>query len=256
LLQIEARQSGLPVLGDLSEMLGSESSAHTEIEIIRSRMVIGNAADELRADIQVQPVSLPIIGRFFGPEEKDNRILFAGWADAEKQLWIDQFAVPEWLLGSEFILEAGEGGAFTLRLDGELVLEGQPGKEVRSADQRIAIRVAELNAEPGTRFQVIKQSRLRVMQPLLADLSVAEKGRNTGILAVSLTGPNPEKVGKILDAVAKNYLLQNVQRRSAEAEKSLEFLDEQVPEIREELNAAEEKLNAYRLESESVDLSL
>ncbi|AJD48541.1 capsular exopolysaccharide family protein [Isoalcanivorax pacificus W11-5] len=256
LLQIEARQSGLPVLGDLSEMLGSESSAQTEIEIIRSRMVIGNAADELRADIQVQPASLPVIGRFFGPEEKDNRILFAGWADTEKQLWIDQLAVPEWLLGSTFILEAGEGGSFTLTLDGEPVLEGEPGKEARSADQRIAIRVAELNAEPGTRFEVVKQSRRRVMQQLLANLSVAEKGRNTGILTVSMTGANPEKVSKILDAVARNYLLQNVQRRSAEAEKSLEFLDEQVPEIRDELNAAEEKLNAYRLESESVDLSL
>ena len=51
-------------------------------------------------------------------------------------------------------------------------------------------------------------------------------------------------------------MLQNVERRSAEAENSLEFLGEQLPKIKEKLTEFEEKLNAYRLESESVDLSL
>lgn len=257
LLQIEARQSGLPVLGDLAEMLGGESSAQTEIEIVRSRMVLGNAADELRADIRVAPSRAPIIGRFFGPSDRDNQILFSGWGDSERQLWIEQFTVPDWLLGETFVLEAGdEPGAFRLLLEDVEVLAGQQGQLLNSGDGRITLKVLELNAEPGTRFDVRKLSRLAVMQQLQSSLSVGERGRNTGILNLSMTGINPARVQQTLDAVARNYLMQNVQRRSAEAEKSLEFLDEQVPQIRDELNDAEEKLNAYRLESESVDLSL
>jgi tyrosine-protein kinase Etk/Wzc len=71
-----------------------------------------------------------------------------------------------------------------------------------------------------------------------------------------MTGPSKERIKATLDAISEAYLLQNVERRSAEAENSLEFLGEQLPKIKEKLTEFEEKLNAYRLESESVDLSL
>ena len=256
LLQVEARQSGMPLIGDLTEMFGNESSAQTEIEIVRSRMVLGNASDELKVDIDVQPVAAPLIGRFTGPGPADNRILFSGWADAERQLWIERFDVPDWLRGEAFELRVQDSGDLVLMLAGEEVLGGPAGEALRSSDGRVVLHVAELNAAPGERFTLTKRSRANVIRNLQGILSVAERGRNTGILTLSMTGPHPGRVQATLDAVARNYLMQNIQRRSAEAEKSLEFLDEQVPEIREELEAAEKLLNEYRLESESVDLSL
>jgi len=73
---------------------------------------------------------------------------------------------------------------------------------------------------------------------------------------MAITGPHKTRIRTILDAISETYLLQNIKRLSAEAENSLDFLDEQLPEIKEKLTGAEEKLNAYRLKSESVDLSL
>ncbi len=71
-----------------------------------------------------------------------------------------------------------------------------------------------------------------------------------------MTGPDKERIQAVLDAIAENYLLQNINRQAAEAEQSLEFLNKQLPELKAELTEAEEQLNAYRLESDSVDMEM
>ena len=45
-------------------------------------------------------------------------------------------------------------------------------------------------------------------------------------------------------------------RKTEEAQKSLDFLKTHLPQVKEELNRAEEQLNVYRQQNESVDLSL
>lgn len=87
-------------------------------------------------------------------------------------------------------------------------------------------------------------------------LSVSERGKQTGILQLSMTGENRTKIKEILDDISQNYFLQNVERNSAEAEKSLVFLKKHLPEIKSQLNNAEDKLNHYRQLNESVDLNL
>ena len=59
-----------------------------------------------------------------------------------------------------------------------------------------------------------------------------------------------------LNNIAGNYLAQNISREAAQDAKSLEFLNSQLPKVREELDIAEDKLNNYRRQQDSVDLSL
>ncbi|HBX9334235.1 TPA: tyrosine-protein kinase, partial [Klebsiella pneumoniae] len=81
-------------------------------------------------------------------------------------------------------------------------------------------------------------------------------GKDTGILNISLTGDNPVLIEKIVNSIADNYLAQNIARQAAQDAKSLDFLNKQLPEVRSELDIAESKLNEYRRQSDSVDLSL
>ncbi|MBA1598849.1 tyrosine-protein kinase, partial [Klebsiella pneumoniae] len=61
---------------------------------------------------------------------------------------------------------------------------------------------------------------------------------------------------EILDSISQNYLSQNIARQAAQDAKSLEFLQQQLPKVRAELDQAEEKLNTFRRQNDSVDLSL
>ncbi|MGE5872394.1 tyrosine-protein kinase, partial [Klebsiella pneumoniae] len=67
---------------------------------------------------------------------------------------------------------------------------------------------------------------------------------------------NPILIRKIVDSIAQNYLSQNIARQAAQDEKSLEFLNIQLPKVRKDLDIAEDTLNQYRRQKDSVDLSL
>ncbi|HDZ2746383.1 TPA: tyrosine-protein kinase, partial [Klebsiella pneumoniae] len=78
----------------------------------------------------------------------------------------------------------------------------------------------------------------------------------TGMLTLTMTGDNPQQITKILDSISQNYLAQNVERQAAQDAKSLDFLNQQLPKVRNDLDQAEDKLNAYRKQRDSVDLTM
>ncbi|MFY0580959.1 polysaccharide biosynthesis tyrosine autokinase [Cystobacter fuscus] len=116
--------------------------------------------------------------------------------------------------------------------------------------------VSELDARPGTRFQVIRRARLEVVEELQRTLRLSEKGNNTGVLSVVLEGEDPPRLSATLGAIARHYVRQNVERRSEEVERTLAFLNTQLPGLRQELERAEGALSAHRAGSGIVDLGL
>ena len=60
----------------------------------------------------------------------------------------------------------------------------------------------------------------------------------------------------VLNTIAESYLSQNIERQEAQDSRSLTFLQHQLPKISHELDQAEARLNVYREQRDSVDLSL
>ncbi|WP_404645567.1 GNVR domain-containing protein, partial [Raoultella ornithinolytica] len=120
----------------------------------------------------------------------------------------------------------------------------------------ISIKVSDITAQPGTKFNVYYVTRLRAITDLQDLLSVADQGKDTGILTLSLTGEDAGLIERTLNSISTNYLAQNISRQAAQDAKSLDFLSEQLPKVRSELDTSEDKLNNYRRKSDSVDLSL
>ena len=114
--------------------------------------------------------------------------------------------------------------------------------------------MAVLRARSGTQFKVTKRRRASVIDDLQTDLRISEKGKKTGILSVALDGKDPKKVAAILDSIGRTYVRQNVERKSAEAAKTLEFVQEQIPIVRKNVDATEAAVQQYQLKKGSVDL--
>lgn len=258
LLQVEKKQGGMAGLEELSQAMGQEQSMAAEIAILRSRMVLGNVSEQLHADIVVRPDRDPWLGRFTAPDPVAPgvpRPLFAGYRDSETFVTVKQFIVPDNLRGRAFPLTADEQGHPQLRLGEKKVLGGPADQVLRSEDESIVLELGEW--QPGSEaLTLTRLTPLQAVGAIRSGLTVNEQGRDTGILNVGITGPDKERILAVLDAIAENYLLQNINRQAAEAEQSLEFLNKQLPELKAELTEAEEKLNAYRLESDSVDMQM
>lgn len=243
LVQVES-SVGSQLVKNLDSLLPDKPQSAAEIELLQSRMVLGKTVEDLHLDISVSQDYFPLFGK--------------GWArltgEKSGELAISRFTVPDALQNTPFTLEVGEGNHFTLKSDGDDVMSGEVGKLAQK--DGITLLLSDIQAEPGTSFTVIKSPSLLVMNRIKSNLLIEDSGKDTGVLNLTYTGPDPVEIRKTLDGITQNYLLQNVERKSAEAEKSLQFLQVQVPKVRGELDAAENKLNQFRQENDSVDLSL
>lgn len=264
LIQIEEKSgSTLSGLGELSDMLGSTPEAVTEIELLKSRAVIGQAVDNLKLDIIVEPRYFPVIGhwlaRRYNQESIDELAApllgFDSYAWGGENLDIFQLEVPNSYLSKPLVLVAGENKTYTLyNDDGEAVLQGAVGEQV--SNNGFTMQVKLLNARPETRFEVIKQRKLNTIIDYQQQLGAAERGKDSGIISLGLQHENPRYAINILNEVSRLYVRQNVERNSAEAAQSLEFLREQLPQVRKELERYEQALNEYQTSTKSVDITI
>ncbi len=262
LVQVERRSSISP-LGDMSSIFGEESDSQTaaEVQILRSRMVLGQVVDRLELDTVVTPTPLPVLGDALRRRGIERPGVMEGRAAVwgGETLALGRFEVADHLRGEPLTLRALGEGRFQLRLDGRELGEGEVGQTRSFQGDDIQLRVAALTAPAGAEFTLTKRSRAASVRSLAGRLNVSEVGggRNasTGMLSLTLTGTETDEITHALDTVAEVFLLQNVERQSAEAEQSLAFLQRQAPELRGQLAAAEDSLNEYRVGMDSVDLS-
>jgi tyrosine-protein kinase Etk/Wzc len=259
LVQVE-EQSKNGALDELSTLFSGSSPTEAEVEIIRSRSLVGGVVEELRLDLSAGPHYFPVIGRALarwrdGPAPASPFLGLSRYAWGGEKLSVQRLDVPPELEGGELTLVAGDGGRFTLLgPEGERLVEGQVG---RAADgQGVSLFVEQLQARPETQFRIAKSSRNAATDRLRRDLAVAEIGKKTGIIRLELEGRSPSQIAATLNAVTRAYLRQNVERKSAEAEKTLAFLETQLPIVKANLDSAESALNAYRSRNGSVDVTL
>ena len=247
LVQVEQKSGGIPGLSDVTDMLGSggDSEAATEIELIKSRMIIGQTVDELNLDVKLAP-EYP-----YGANKGLAKRL--GWTSG--LLSVSRFHVPEAYLGLPFELELLTDDLYQLSLDGTVVLKGKVGESAENAEG-ISLQVSGFQGDIGQQFTLTKLPVLQVINELQQDLMVSEKGKKTGMLSLSLLGDDRETTRKTVENIARTYVMKNIERNAAEAEKSLQFLQSHLPDVRASLEDSEQKLNNYRQKNESVDLNL
>ncbi len=248
LLQIESKNSGgiSSLVGDMGELFAQESSATTEIEIIKSRMILGDTVDKFNLTTVVTPDYFPVIGK--------GLARMSGEVD---QVVVSHYVVPDFAMELKHrlvVVDAEKQTYKVIREDDQVVLEGKVGKLIKNNDYGLFI--TSIHAENGQEFNIDKLSRLDAIEWLKENLSISERGKQTGILQLSFLGEHRTQVTNILNHIAQTYFLKNVERQSAEAEQSLVFLKDRLPEIKNNLTAAEDLLNQYRQDNESVDLGL
>ncbi len=245
LIQVEQKQANA-ILSNLSQMLpDSQPQSAPEIALLQSRMILGKTVDDLNLQANAKEKFLPVLGRGWARLTNKNnntlkisRLYISGATDEDD---------------AEVNLRVISNNSFVVTGD-DFEVKGEVGKLLDA--KGLSLKIDSISAPEGTEFILTYATRLKAITDLQKVFSVSDQGKDTGILTLSLLGSNPELIKEIINSISKNYLDQNISRQAAQDAKSLEFLDAQLPKVRSELDIAEDKLNAYRRKSDSVDLSL
>ncbi|NAT29606.1 tyrosine-protein kinase [Pseudomonas syringae pv. actinidiae] len=263
MIQIEPRKIGIEGTPEVSGKPLSVSQATTEIELIKSRALLGKVVDDLQLNVLQKPDLFPVIGpylyRTFAPGQ-DGALAEPLWglshyAWGGEKIEVFQLEVPEHLLGEKLTLTAGKPGQFVLYdSDHNRLLGGAVNRVIEG--NGVKIQIAALLARPGTDFTVSRQRTLGTALIYQNRLKIAEAGRDSGIIYLSIEDQDAQRANRILDQISRLYVRQNVERSSAEAAQRLQFLRSQLPAVRKQLEESEAALNAFQTSARSVDLSI
>lgn len=244
MLEIETKQN--QILTEINNMLSNEPApSEAEIELVQSRMVIGKTVDELQLDQEVKATYFPVFGNMIhNLSGNDNPILKIG-----------TFTVSEEWINKPFKLTVKDSKNYILTLPNGTAKEGRVGTPLKINNETV-LKVDQILAETEQDFELTKFSKLSAIENIKNQLSVISKGKTSPIINLAYTDVDPKKTSAVLNSIADNYVVQNRERDIQVASSGLAFISEELPRLKETLQEAENKLNAYRERAGSLDIPL
>ncbi len=251
-------------LGDLASLFQAKATADAEIELLRSRMVVGETVERLHLDIDATPDYFPLIGgaiaRYrsrYSDTLSPSLESWIGYAWGGERIGVTRFDVPRILYEKRFTITALDDERFELAgPDGDVVLRARVGDEAGGNTEYgpVRIKLASLLAHAGTRFNLRRFSTQLTVAALQKQLDLGEKAKQSGIIGMKLDGDDAQRVTATVNMIASLYVERNVDRKSAQAQQMLDFLGEQLPQLRADLDRSEARYNAFRTKSGAIDL--
>ena len=257
LIQIEQNSQGISALGtNISDLISPDvSKAQTEAELIRSRMILEPVVNSLHLRIKLADPTIDIFDKIKknGTNTQRNTLDDVSLETESGQVRIRQFDVSQAYLNQPFTLTRTDTG-FVLS-NGFDDFQGQFNQlnKFKGANGQIHIVVTDLplNSHPTV---ITKQSLQATTDALNSSLVVTEKGQQTGIIQLSMTGENPEQVTLILRKIILSYVNQNQSRGSEETTKTIKFMETQIPTLKKKLEDSEKEFNKFREKSGTIDI--
>ncbi|USE83220.1 polysaccharide biosynthesis tyrosine autokinase [Acinetobacter tibetensis] len=261
LIQVEDSKGAgtAALLGDLSSMVDQKSPAQAEIEILRSRLVLGQVIQQLHLDFSISSTDDTIFHRLLNQDSFQTEYLpqAVTFYNNEQSFQVRKFDVPTEYLNKRLLLSF-EDKQFTLtdQKTDEVVFKGTLNQVNQSRSSVGTWNIGIFSRDPlSSSYNVQKMSLPAAVDTVLQNYSVAEKGKLTGVLGLNYQGADKEHIAKVLNSILVAYSKQNIERRSAETAQTLKFLDEQLPELKQQLDVAEREFNKFREQYNTVDVT-
>jgi len=261
-IQIDQSSKGMSnQLAPIEAMLTGTLPSDGEIELIRSRSVVGTAVEKFHLEITTRVKRVFFLGSIAAILNKGKKEPVFPW------LWMSSFGwggeaihiagltVPKYLLGEQLTLTTLEDNLFKLTTpDGKVLFKGSIGEQIKHG--QYYIEVSSLRARPSTQFEVIVYDQYDTTVKLQQKIIIEELGRQSGVIKVSYNNTNPKLAVSIVNTIVSEYYRQNISRKAKEASKTLAFLSEYLPRSKDNLSEAEQALSDFQSSNDTISLEL
>ncbi|OTG97756.1 polysaccharide biosynthesis tyrosine autokinase [Acinetobacter sp. ANC 4973] len=260
LVQVEeSKGTSAALLGDLSSMIEQKQPAQTEIELLKSRLVLGSVIKDLNLDLKISGTENSFFNRLLSPHDyqttyNKNAVIFK---DDAKSFDVRKFDIPTYYLDKNLLLNLN-GNKYTLTdaKTKQVIFSAVTNQESQHTSEYGTWKIALYTQDQlKNTYNIEKMSLPAAMLSITENYSVAEKGKLTGILGLNYQGQDKEHITNVLNSILVAYSQQNIERRSAETAQTLKFLDEQLPELKQQLDVAEREFNKFRQQYNTVDVT-
>jgi tyrosine-protein kinase Etk/Wzc len=230
-----------------------------EIAIMQSRSVIEPVIHQYKFDVVATPRRLPLLGMLsakFATPGRPARAWFGldRFAWGGEQIEVASLSVPPLLEDEKLRLKTLEGGRYVL-LDstGQTLLSGTVGQPAQG--NGITLLVRQLVARPGTEFTVIDSNAVNTVHRFQRGLTVTDDGKDTGVVRITYRDSNAAVATGVANGIAQSYIAAAIASHQATDGKTLDFIQQELPRLRSDLEHAEAELSSYQSTSGSMQPS-
>lgn len=221
--------------------------------ILKSRAVAAPVIERLGLGIEATPLRAPMIGGLVARLSEPGQLrgtwpTSLGYAWGGERIAVEAFAVPERLLNVPLTLEVLPDGAYRLLQGSALVLEGKVGE--RAVADGVEIAVRRIDAQPGTRFTLVRRDPVAVVDTIASQLKVTEMPG--GSVRLAWQHGDRKTAADLVNGIATAYIRGQTTARRDDAADTLAFLNTELPRVQAELERAEAALTRYRSRAGSM----
>lgn len=250
------------ILGEMANLFDVKTATPSEMELLRSRLVITRAIDDLHLLVEVHPRYFPIVGKWWAEHIRETplRHVFGDSTKAgtDAGVLVTSFEVPMAFEDAAFDLTILPEETYRLAQRANNVdAVGRIGDvlTIDTAAGPLSMTLGGVTAKPGARFSVRRRPRLVMVEEVQKAMTISEQGKQSGVININLRGNDRQAVHDLLLKIGQEYITQNLARKLEESQKSLAFLDKQLPDLKQQLENAEARYNQFRNRNGTVDLN-
>jgi tyrosine-protein kinase Etk/Wzc len=261
LVHLERRTQGIQlpeVLVGSGFTASTQQQIATESHIILSRFTLGPVSSELNLDWRLEPKRFPVIGHM---AERRAWPRIPNWIAPRytrhgDRITLGLLEVDQPLINRRASLTVTGPDSFEARLGGFDPVTGQVGELVQIAPG-FRFRISAMSLPEGREFSLWRSDDIAATARVRRGLSISERApRNSGIIDFVYTSIDRDLSVDVANAVTRSYQRQNLNRRAAEINQSIAFIEEQIPQAREATARAAEALRAFRERSGKAELTV
>lgn len=263
MVQVEDGKSAASaaLMGELKDVaggLGQKSPADAEIEILNSRLVLGKVINNLNLNIQIQDNADNFLHKLIS-KDKTKLSYSAKAVDFQKNqssFSILKLDIPEYYYDKKLTLNFIDKKQFSLTYKDQVVFKGNLNQLNQAQDNKglWSVQINSLNPFQQD-FFITKFALPSAVKLMQENYSVAEKGKMTGVIGLSYSGNDQQHITQVLNNILNVYHEQNIERKTLESKQTLSFLDQQLPELKQQLEESEIKFNRFREQYNTVDVT-
>ncbi|MBF7688999.1 polysaccharide biosynthesis tyrosine autokinase [Acinetobacter rathckeae] len=240
--------------------LGGSQLADGEVEILKSRLVLGSTIQQLNLDIAVEPKNNSLITKVFSPLKFNTQYSPQGVSvyQDKASFVIKKLNVPQAFLDQPLLLSfTANTYTFTDKKTEQVLFKGQLNtleQKKTDSDNVWTVEIDSKDTLPD-QYIVTKNAITTATNNFIGNYSAQERGKQTNIIGLTYQGTDKQLITEALNRVLSNYKQQNIESSSAQKAQTLSFLNKQLPVLKEDLDTAEKVFNRFREKNNTVDVN-
>lgn len=219
------------------DVFTSANKIGAEVEVIKSKLLIGKALDSL--DFEVTTYRIGQIRKVELYKEAPFKVFYT----MNNEKWYDK----------PFQLTINNKTDYTLKVPGnDGYIPGKFGSVLELSNARILIirNDSLLKDKPNLtladNYEFIINSRQKLIESVLDNLDINSIDKEIPILRLNYKSPVPEKAADFVNSLSLAYVNDYVEQKIKAANTTVNFLDEQLKDIGGRLDTSENNIQTYR----------